>query len=59
MTSEQAPEVDLLTLPPRDLTASEADATAAPCRRCGHPLSAPKSVARGIGPVCIAKRDVA
>jgi hypothetical protein len=35
------------------VAAAEADATAAPCRRCGHPLSAPRSVARGIGPVCM------
>lgn len=35
------------------LTAAEAEATASPCRRCGHPLSAPRSVARGIGPVCM------
>ncbi len=33
--------------------ATEADATAAPCRRCGHPLTAPKSVARLLGPVCL------
>lgn len=35
------------------LAAAEVDATAAPCRRCGHPLTAPRSVARGIGPVCV------
>jgi len=35
------------------LIATEADATGAPCRRCGHALSAPRSVARGIGPVCL------
>lgn len=33
--------------------ATEADATAAPCHRCGHALSAPKSVARELGPVCV------
>jgi hypothetical protein len=40
--------------PPRpELSAPEADATATPCRRCNHPLRAPRSVARGIGPVCM------
>lgn len=42
------------TNPPRpDVAASTEDATAAPCRRCGHTLTAPRSVARGIGPVCV------
>lgn len=35
------------------LAVSQVDATAAPCRRCGHPLSAPESVARLLGPVCL------
>jgi hypothetical protein len=35
------------------LAVTEADAAATPCRRCSHPLSAPRSVARGIGPVCM------
>ena len=37
----------------RPLAASEAGATEAARRRCGHPLSAPKSVARELGPVCL------
>lgn len=40
--------------PPRPVTAaSEADATATACRRCSHPLRAPLSVARKLGPVCV------
>ena len=34
------------------LHAAEADATQTPCRRCGHLLTAPTSLRRGIGPVC-------
>ncbi|WP_425474947.1 DUF6011 domain-containing protein [Fodinibacter luteus] len=36
-----------------DVAAATEDAAAAPCRRCGHTLTAPRSVARGIGPVCV------
>ena len=35
------------------VVAAEADALTAPCRRCGHVLSAPRSVSRGLGPVCV------
>lgn len=35
------------------LAAPDVDAVTAPCRRCGQPLTAPRSVARGIGPVCM------
>lgn len=35
------------------LAAPDVDAVTAPCRRCGHPLTAPRSVSRGIGPVCV------
>lgn len=47
------PSLARSTAPRIDVVASEADAVSAPCRRCGHALSAPRSVSRGLGPVCL------
>lgn len=33
--------------------AAEVDAFQRPCRRCGHLLTAPASLRRGVGPVCV------
>lgn len=47
------PSVARSAAPRIDVVASGADAVSAPCRRCGHALSAPRSVSRGLGPVCV------
>ena len=51
------PMVPRTTEPRHVVVAAEADAVTAPCRRCARALTAPRSLSRGIGPVCLVRGE--